>query len=84
MKIKIPCPECGCQDCQANMKNGQKVNIHICMCNDGSGEYEVSISFLNTRETTYEKHQCKLEDLEHCINTRFNVDLSSVTHECSK
>ncbi|OJU28180.1 MAG: hypothetical protein BGN92_10035 [Sphingobacteriales bacterium 41-5] len=82
MKINIPCPNCGCQYCEAETKYGKKVKIEICRCNDGSGEFEVSIFPDNGNEPEYEKHQCSQEDIATCLANRFNIDLDSMNHQC--
>lgn len=82
MKINIPCPNCGCQYCEAETKSGDKVKIEICRCNDGSGEFDVSIIPTNVMEVKYEKHQCSEKDITDCLTTRFNIDLNSMNHQC--
>mgnify|MGYP001295624866 CR=1 FL=1 len=82
MKINIPCAECGCQYCAAEMKSGEKVNIEICKCNDGSGEFEVTIYPEGSNEPLNEKHQCNENELAGCLTSRFNIDLNSMNHQC--
>lgn len=82
MKINIPCPDCGCQYCDAETTSGEKVKIEICRCDDGSGEFEVSITDEETKETLYEKHQCSAAEIEDCLTSRFNIDLNSMNHQC--
>ena len=83
MTINIPCPSCGCQYCNAETKLGDKVKLEICTCNDGSGEFEVSIIPSDNIEITYEKHQCSQQDIADCLTNRFNIDLHSMNHHCS-
>ncbi len=83
MKIKIPCPDCGCQHCEATTKSGEKVSIEICKCNDGSGEFEVTIIPEGASEIEYEKHQCSEDDIAGCLAARFNIDLNSMNHQCN-
>lgn len=80
--INIPCPTCGCQYCDAETKTGKKVKIEICRCQDGSGEFDVTIIHSESGETTYEKHQCPKEDISDCLTSRFNIDLNTMHHEC--
>ncbi|MCO6497190.1 MAG: hypothetical protein J5I50_05960 [Chitinophagaceae bacterium] len=80
--INIPCPNCGCQYCEAETKTGEKVKIEICRCNDGSSEFEVSIIPANNSEIEYEKHQCSQKDIADCLTARFNIDLNSMNHKC--
>ncbi|MGB4773315.1 MAG: hypothetical protein WBP58_17755 [Chitinophagaceae bacterium] len=82
MVINIPCPSCGCQYCDAQTKAGEKVKIEICRCDDGSGEFEVTIQHHSTGQVAYEKHQCAKEDIAGCLTSRFNIDLDSMSHEC--
>lgn len=82
MKINIPCPNCGCQYCEAETKSGEKVKIEICRCDDGSGEFDVSITPEDESQIQYEKHQCAKEDIEDCLIARFNIDLNSMNHQC--
>lgn len=82
MIINIPCPNCGCQYCEAETKSGEKVRIEICRCNDGSGEFDVSIIPAVESEIKYEKHQCSQKDIADCLAARFNVDLNSMNHQC--
>lgn len=82
MKVKIPCPYCGCQYCNASTKAGEKVSIEICRCNDGSGEFEVTIIQNENREPLYEKYQCCEDDIASCLTARFNIDLDSMRHQC--
>lgn len=80
--IKIPCPSCGCQYCEATTNNGQNVKIEICRCNDGSGEFEISIIPEGNSSILYEKHQCSDNEIEKCLNSRFKINLNSMTHQC--
>jgi len=82
MKINIPCPDCGCQTCAAKTKTGEAVTIQICRCNDGSGEYEVSIIPIDGSDIQNEKHQCPSSEIETCISNRFDVDIESMSHNC--
>ena len=82
MKINIPCPNSGCQYCDAETKSGEKIKIEICRCYDGSGEFEVSIIPGDGCEIQYEKHQCGKDDIENCLTARFNIDLNSMNHQC--
>lgn len=82
MKVNIPCPNCGCQYCDAETRAGEKVKIEICRCNDGSGEFEISIISDESQETQYEKHQCSENDIAGCLTTRFNIDIDSINHQC--
>ncbi|WP_298143022.1 hypothetical protein [Flavobacterium sp.] len=81
--INIPCPSCGCQYCEAETLSGEKVRIEICRCNDGSNEFDVTITNDNELETQYEKHQCAKEELESCLISRFNINIKSIDHKCS-
>jgi len=83
MTINIPCPSCGCQLCDATTKTGEKVQIEICRCNDGSGEFEVSIIPANGSEIENEKHQCSGNDIVDCLTTRYRINLESMYHKCS-
>lgn len=83
MKINIPCPDCGCQYCEAETSAGEKVRIEVCRCNDGSGEFDVAIIPEDGSEILNEKHQCPKEEIEACLKTRFNIDLVSITHHCT-
>ena len=80
--INIPCPSCGCQYCEAETLKGEKVRIEICNCNDGSGDYTISIIPTNGSEIIEEKHQCTKEEIEQCLTSRFNIDLNSMNHQC--
>lgn len=80
--INIPCSSCGCQYCNAETINGEKVRIEICRCYDGSNEYDVTITSDNNDEIQYEKHQCSSEELENCLISRFNIVIESINHEC--
>ena len=80
--IKIPCPSCGCQYCEATTSSGEKVRIEICRCNDGSGEYEVSIMPNDVSKTSYEKNQCSEKDIELCLTSRFKINLDTMNHKC--
>ena len=82
MKINIPCPNCGCQNCEAVTKTGQKVQIEICRCNDGSGEFDVAIIPFGTEERQYEKFQCPEEEIANCLTTRFEIDINGIDHQC--
>lgn len=82
MTINIPCPNCGCQYCDAETKLGNRVKIEICRCNDGSGEFTVSIIPQNNDEIFYEKHRCSQEEVANCLTARFNIDLSTMNHQC--
>ena len=83
MKISIPCPDCGCMFCDAQTKNGENVTIDICKCNDGSGEYEVTIYPEGSDEPLNEKHQCTENDLAGCLASRFNIDVNTINHQCN-
>ena len=80
--IKIPCPNCGCQYCEATTKSGENVRITICRCHDGSGEFDVTIESCDGQPTTYEKYQCSEKDIEHCLTSRFNINLQTMNHNC--
>lgn len=83
MTINIPCPSCGCQHCYATTKSGESVSISICYCEDGSGEYEVTISNFNSvNPNIEEKHQCPAEDLINCLTSRYNINIDSITNIC--
>ncbi len=82
MKINIPCPNCGWQYCEAETKSGEKVKIEICRCDDGSGEFNVSITTEGSSQKEYEKHRCAKEEIEDCLTARFNIDLNSMNHQC--
>ncbi len=82
MKITIPCIKCGCQYCEAQTNAGENVSIAICRCNDGSGEFEVTITPTKKGEIEYEKHQCVKEEIESCLASRFNVDINTINHQC--
>jgi len=83
MKINIPCPYCGCQVCEGQTQDGVKCEISICRCADGSNEFDVTIEYPELQNTDYEKHQCTEEELETCLQSRFNIDLESINHQCS-
>ena len=83
MKINIPCPDCGCQYCEAENKAGEKVTLEICKCNDGSGEFEISIIPENSSETKYEKYQCPENEIAGCLTSRFKIDLNTINHQCN-
>mgnify|MGYP000359278801 FL=1 len=78
-KITIPCT-CGCGKWLAKNKKGEDVIIQICRCEDGSGDYDVSI--IEGGETKEEKHRCTRAEVEDCISNRFNIDLNSMSHNC--
>lgn len=80
--IKIPCPSCGCQYCDATTKSGEKVRIEICRCFDGSGEFDVSIIPNDGSQITFEKYQCIEKDIEACLTSRYNINLESMAHQC--
>ncbi|MBK8369797.1 MAG: hypothetical protein IPL20_00165 [Saprospiraceae bacterium] len=80
--INIPCPSCGCQDCDAETKNGTKVKIEICRCNNGSGEFDITITQENEVEPIYEKYQCSEEEIESTLVNRFDINLGSMNHRC--
>jgi hypothetical protein len=80
--IKIPCPSCGCQYCEATTNSGEKVRIEICRCNDGSGDYDVSIIPNDGSQISYEKHQCSEKDIEQCLTSRFKINLETMNHQC--
>lgn len=82
MKVQIPCPSCGCQYCKAKTNTGEEVRIEICRCQDGSGEFEVTIFHNGTGNIENEKHQCTEKEISSCLSTRFNVDLDSMSHQC--
>lgn len=82
MKVNIPCPNCGCQYCEAETKAGEKVRIEICRCQDGSGEFDVSIIPNEDGEIKYEKNQCSENDIAGCLASRFDIDLNSMNHQC--
>lgn len=81
MKLKIPCDSCGCQHCDASTKLGEKVHIKICRCEDGSSQFEILISYENGKIEN-ENYQCEEREVEDCLNSRFNIDLQSMKHEC--
>jgi len=80
--IKIPCPSCGCQYCEAITITGEKVRIEICRCNDGSRQYEVSIIQNDESKTSHEKHQCSEKEIEQCLASRFKINLDTMNHKC--
>jgi hypothetical protein len=80
--FNILCPSCGCQYCEAETKNGEKVRIEICRCNDGSGEFNVSIIPEDKSQMEYEKHQCSEKEIESCLTSQFNIDINSLNHQC--
>lgn len=80
--ISIPCANCGCQYCDAKTKNGENVKIKICRCNDGSGEFNVSIIPSINGQIEYEKHQCTEKEIEQCLTMRFDIDINSMSHHC--
>lgn len=80
--LKIPCPSCGCQYCEAITISGENVRIEICRCIDGSGEYEVCIMPHDESITFYEKHQCSERDIEQCLTSRFKINLDTMSHKC--
>lgn len=83
MKINIPCRDCGCQFFEANeISTGKKVNISVCICHDGGGDYEVGILDHATGSIQDEKHQCPEAELETCLSSRFNIDITTIYHEC--
>lgn len=82
MKINIPCPSCGCQHCEATTISGEKVKIEICSCNDGSGDYNVSISTEDGIHPTHELYRCDPLEIEDCLTSRFKIDLESMNHRC--
>lgn len=75
MKIDIPCPSCGCQECLGQTQDGVKCEISICRCEDGGNEFDVTITYPEMQNTDYEKHQCTEEELENCLQSRFNINL---------
>ena len=79
--IKIPCPSCGCQYCDAKTTSGEIVKIDICRCKDGIDEFDITIKHCNTSEILYEKHQTESE-LVSSLSNRFNIDLNSMSHKC--
>lgn len=81
MKLKIPCESCGCQHCDATTKSGESVHLQICRCEDGSSQFDIMITDENGN-TINETHQCNEKDVEDCLNSRFNIDLESMSHEC--
>ena len=82
MKINIPCPSCGCQYCEATTQSSEKVKIEICRCYDGSGEFSVSIIPDDGSQIKYEKHQCNVDEIEACLASRFNIDVTTMNHKC--
>lgn len=82
MKVQIPCPSCGCQYCEALTKDGEKVRIDICRCNDGSGEFDITITHDKQSNIYYEKHQCTEDEISGYLSTRFSNDLDSISHQC--
>ncbi len=82
MRINIPCPNCGCQYCDAETKAGEKVKIEICRCDDGSGEFEVAIFHVATNHYENQKYQCTKDEIAGCLNSNFNIDLDSMNHKC--
>jgi len=79
-KINIPC-SCGCGKWEAKTKKGDDIIIQICRCQDGSGEYDVSIIDENGKASE-EKHRCSKSEVEGCISNRFNIDVDSMSHNC--
>ena len=83
MIINIPCTHCGCQTCEAETTIGQIVQLEICRCNDGSNEFEISITPLQANSNPeYEKHQCSANEIAECLSSRFNINITSITHRC--
>ncbi len=80
--IKIPCPSCRCQYCEATTNSGEKVRIEICRCNDGSGEFDVAIIPSNGGQISNEKHQCSEKEIEQCLTSRFQINLDTMNHKC--
>ena len=83
LKINIPCPSCGCQICDAENTDGEKVTLEICRCFDGSGEFDVVVSYPNSSIIAVEKHQCSEADLANCLNSIFKINLETITHKCN-
>lgn len=83
MNINIPCPDCGCQTCQAENFKHEKYTINICRCNDGSGEFLVTLKPIDSLDYMEEKHQCSENDIANCLTARFNIDTSTIIHYCN-
>lgn len=81
VNIEIPCKSCGCSTYEAKTENGEDCLLEICKCDDGSGEYEVTI-FTNVGEPLYEMHRCDKNDITDCINSRFNINPETISHDC--
>lgn len=81
--INIPCPSCGCQYCEAETNSKEKVRIEICRCDDGSGEFDVTIIPSDGSQIKHEKYQCPEAEIENCLKSRFNIDLDTMYHECT-
>lgn len=82
VNIEIPCDVCGCSTYEAKMTNGEDCILEVCKCEDGSGEYEVTIYGVDG-EQTYEMHRCDKNDITDCINGRFNINPETIKHECN-
>ena len=82
MNVKIPCPSCGCQYCEALTNEGIKVRIEVCRCKDGSGEFDISVYNETDEWLLNEKHQCAEDEISHCLTSRFKINLDSMSHEC--
>ncbi len=78
--INIPCPNCGCNFLEATNLVGERVEIQICSCNDGSGEYEVIITVNGSK--SHEKFQCAVKEIENCLKSRFHINMNTIKYEC--
>jgi hypothetical protein len=81
IEIEIPCDTCGCSTYDAMTTDGKKCKLQVCKCEDGSGDYEVTINELNG-EVLHETHRCDKKDITDCLNGRFSINADSITHEC--
>jgi hypothetical protein len=82
MIINIPCPNCGCQNCEAVTADGEKCRIQICRCPDGSGEFEVSIALANKELQIWEKYQCPATEIASSLTSRYNINYNTISHQC--
>jgi hypothetical protein len=80
--INIPCPQCGCQTCDATTNSGEPVEIRICNCNDGSGNYDVTITPKNGGPSSYHTYRCPKFEIESCLTSSFNINMNSINHYC--
>lgn len=81
VEIDIPCDVCGCSSYDAKTIDGRDCELQVCKCEDGSGDYEVTIYDLDG-EVIYETHRCDKEDITACLNSRFQINPDTIRHEC--